>query len=152
MHALRSSCFYPYVTHMINFTRLPPFSACNIENTRETGDEATWGHNFYTGTQNGSKLEIWPLGILINALELLWSSPICLYAYAMSCATWWAGLRAHIYVTTFTRFAQNWSMGSLLAVYGSTMHSKGAVYGSTMHSSCSMRFFQTIFFFFLLSA
>jgi hypothetical protein len=26
---------------VINFTRLPPFSACNIENMRETGDEAT---------------------------------------------------------------------------------------------------------------
>ena len=35
------SCFYPYVTHVINFTRLPPFSACNIENMRETGDEAS---------------------------------------------------------------------------------------------------------------
>ena len=29
------SCFYPHVTHVINFTRLPPFSACNIENLRE---------------------------------------------------------------------------------------------------------------------
>ena len=26
--------------HMINFTKLPPFSACNIENTREPGNEA----------------------------------------------------------------------------------------------------------------
>ena len=42
------SCFYPYVTHVINFTRLPPFSACNIENTRETGDEARVSH--YSGT------------------------------------------------------------------------------------------------------
>ena len=23
------SCFYPYVMHMINFTSLPPFSACS---------------------------------------------------------------------------------------------------------------------------
>jgi hypothetical protein len=46
-------------------------------------------------------------------------------------ATWWAGLRAHIIMTTFTRFAQNGSIGSLLALYG-----------STMHSSCSMWFFR----------
>ena len=26
--------------HVINFTKLPPFSACNIENTREPGNEA----------------------------------------------------------------------------------------------------------------
>ena len=26
--------------HVINFTKLPPFSACNIENTRELGNEA----------------------------------------------------------------------------------------------------------------
>ena len=25
------SCFYPYVSHMMNFTKLPHFSACNIE-------------------------------------------------------------------------------------------------------------------------
>ena len=33
----------PYVTHVINFTRLPHFSssACNIEKLREPGDEAT---------------------------------------------------------------------------------------------------------------
>ena len=30
-----------YVTHVMNFTRLPHFSACNIEKLREPGDEAT---------------------------------------------------------------------------------------------------------------
>ena len=30
--------------------------------------------------------------------------------------------RAHIVLTTFTRFDQNWSTGCLLALYGSTMH------------------------------
>ena len=30
---------------------------------------STWGDNFYMGTQNGSKLEIWPWGILIHTLE-----------------------------------------------------------------------------------
>ena len=35
-----ASCFYPYVTHVINFTRLPRFSACNIEKRREPGDKA----------------------------------------------------------------------------------------------------------------
>ena len=31
----------PYVKHMINFTRLPPFSACNIEKKmRKPGDKA----------------------------------------------------------------------------------------------------------------
>ena len=34
-------CFYPYITHMINFTRLSSFSACNTKNIRELGDEAT---------------------------------------------------------------------------------------------------------------
>jgi hypothetical protein len=43
--------------------------------------------------------------------------------------------RARINVTTFTQFAQNYSMGSLLALYG-----------STMHSSSSMRFFRTFFY------
>ena len=28
--------------HVINFTKLPPFSACNIENTREPGNEAIY--------------------------------------------------------------------------------------------------------------
>ena len=34
-------CFYPYITHVINFTRLSSFSACNTKNIREPGDEAT---------------------------------------------------------------------------------------------------------------
>ena len=38
--ALRSKLLLPYVTHVINFTRLPPFSACNIEKLREPGNEA----------------------------------------------------------------------------------------------------------------
>ena len=38
------SCFYLYVTHVINFTRLPRFSACNIEKLREPGDEASETH------------------------------------------------------------------------------------------------------------
>ena len=37
------------------------------------GTGSIWGDNFYMGTQNGSKLEILPWGILIHALELkLW--------------------------------------------------------------------------------
>ena len=31
---------------------------------------STWGDNFYMGTQNGSKLGIWPERILIHTLEL----------------------------------------------------------------------------------
>ena len=31
--------------------------------------ESTWGHNFYMGTQNGSKLEVWWRGLLIHASE-----------------------------------------------------------------------------------
>ena len=34
------SRFYPYVMYVINFTRLPHFSVCNIEKLRESGDEA----------------------------------------------------------------------------------------------------------------
>ena len=34
------------------------------------GIESTWGDNFYTGTQNGSKYKIWHEKILIHALEL----------------------------------------------------------------------------------
>ena len=34
------------------------------------GVGSTWGDNFYMGTQNGSKLEIWRRGILIHTLEL----------------------------------------------------------------------------------
>ena len=34
------------------------------------GFRSTWGDNFFMGTQNGSKLEIWPWGILIHTLEL----------------------------------------------------------------------------------
>ena len=37
-------------------------------------------------------------------------------------ATGGAGLHAHIDLTTFTNFGQNWSIGSLLALYGSTKH------------------------------
>ena len=34
------------------------------------GVGSIWGDNFYMGTQNGSKLEIWPWRILIHILEL----------------------------------------------------------------------------------
>ena len=34
------------------------------------GAGSTLGHNFYTGTQNGSKLDIWRRQILIHTLEL----------------------------------------------------------------------------------
>ena len=34
------------------------------------GIGSTWGDNFYTGTQNGLKNEIWYEKILIHALEL----------------------------------------------------------------------------------
>jgi hypothetical protein len=90
--------------------------------------ESTWGYNF---TQNGLKLENWWRGILIHTLELkLWHLeviPICLYRKPCICnvshprAMWWAGLRALINVTTFTRFLQNWRLGCLLALYGCTL-------------------------------
>ena len=37
--------------HVINFTKLPPFSACNIENTREPGNEAInlWATQCHVG-------------------------------------------------------------------------------------------------------
>ena len=34
------------------------------------GDLGALGDNFYMGMQSGSKLEIWPDGILIHTLEL----------------------------------------------------------------------------------
>ena len=77
------------------------------------GTGNAWGCNFYTGTQNGSEYEIWWHGNLIHTLELkLWHFKVfpCLYREAMrlQCfrprATWGAGLRAHINVTTFTSF------------------------------------------------
>ena len=34
------SCFHLYIMHVINFARLPRFSACNTEKLREPGDEA----------------------------------------------------------------------------------------------------------------
>jgi hypothetical protein len=32
-------------------------------------------------------------------------------------ATWWAGLRAHINVTTFTRYLKNWRLGCIVWLY-----------------------------------
>ena len=69
---------------------------------------------------------------LIYALELMLRHfEVPLYAYiGKPCicnvfhpwATWGAGPGAHINVTTFTHFSQNWSLDCLLALYGSTMH------------------------------
>ena len=80
------------------------------------------------GTQNGSKLEIWPERILIYALELkLWPFEVFLYvcigshAFAMF-SMWGAGPRAHINVTTITYFTQNCCISCLFALYGSTTH------------------------------
>ena len=96
------------------------------------GFGSTWGYNFHMGTQNGSKLEIWPWGILIHVLELK-LRPFKVFPYVCigkPCicnvfrprATWGAELRAHINVTTFTKCGQNWSISCLLALYGSTKH------------------------------
>ena len=89
------------------------------------------GRYFLNGMQNGSKLEIWPWGILIHTLELKLRhfdvSPYACIGKPCICnvfrphATWGAGLRAHINVTTFTNFWQNWSLGCLLALYGSIL-------------------------------
>jgi hypothetical protein len=91
-------------------------------------------------TQNGPHLEIsWKrnfdshLGVKVTAL---WSLPIRLYREAMHLqsfrSTWWAGLRAHINLTTFTRFTQNWSMRSLLAV---TVSANGSLIFDSVGSS-----------------
>ena len=74
-------------------------------------------------------LEIWWSGINYFALELkLCHSPYVCIRKPCICnvfrprATWGAGLRAYINVTIFIQFSQNWSIGCLLALYGSTMH------------------------------
>ena len=66
------------------------------------------------GTQNGPRLQIWPLGILIHTLQLKLRhfevSPYVCIGKPCICnvfrprATWGVGLRAHINVTTFTQF------------------------------------------------
>ena len=78
------------------------------------------------GTQNGPKLEIWPLGILIHTLQLKLQqfevSPYVCIGKPCTCnvyrppATCGAGLRAHMKVTTFTQFIYNWNIGCLLAL------------------------------------
>ena len=68
-------------------------------------------------------IKIWDEIILIHALEYF--PPTC----------YGGALHAHINMTTFTQFGQNWSTGCLVALYGSTMHPG--------------RGFQTIFFFLL---
>ena len=45
-----------------------------------------------------------------------------------STCMWWARLHAYINVTTSTEFAQNLSMGSLLALYGSTVQCSSIMY------------------------
>ena len=98
------------------------------------GFGSTWGDNFYMGTQNGSKLEVWPWGILIHTLELKLrpfevAPYVCIGSHAFAMFSAHAlregrghALRAHINVTTITHFDQNWCIGCLLALYGSTMH------------------------------
>ena len=80
-----------------------------------------WGYSFYMDMQNGSKLEIWPERILIHALQLkLWplKFSICLYRKPCICNVFHPC--SHIKVTTITHFGQNWSLGCLLALYGSS--------------------------------
>ena len=73
---------------------------------------STWGRNCCTGTQNGSNLEIWPLGILIHALELKLRlfevSRVCIgkpYIHSIfwPCATWGRGyMRTYVYICVMT--------------------------------------------------
>jgi hypothetical protein len=59
--------------HPSNFGQTKKLGSCSNTiqaNLMFGGLEAFGGIIFYTGTQNGSKLEIWPLGILIDAFEL----------------------------------------------------------------------------------
>ena len=83
---------------------------------------------FYMGTQNRSKLEIWPDRFLIHTLQLKLrpfevTPYVCIgsHVFAMF-STWGAGPRAHINVTTITHSGQNWCTGCVLALYGSTTH------------------------------
>ena len=97
----------------------------------ETLGSCSW-RTIYMSTQNGSHLEIWWNRILIHTLELkLWHLEVspyvctgkpCICNVFRPRATLGAGPRAHINVTTFTHFDQNWSIGCLLALYGSTKH------------------------------
>ena len=54
------------------------------------GSGSTWGDNFYMGTQNGSKLEIRPWGILIHTLKLKLrpfevTTYVCIGSHAVEC-------------------------------------------------------------------
>ncbi len=94
---------------------------------------STWGHNFYMGTQSLMSREKWWSRIFDSHLSIkvmaLWSFPICLYreAIRLQClrprATWGAWPRAHINVTTITRFAQNLHCGHLLPLCGPATYS-----------------------------
>ena len=87
----------------------------------------------FVGMQNGT-CEIFRVFIQIfdHALELkLWRSEVFpmfvqgSHAFAMfytHALREWAWSRVHTNVTTFTRFAQNCNVGSLLALCGSAMH------------------------------
>ena len=88
-----------------------------LNNLIHGGFGSTWGHNFCTGMQNGSKLEIWPERILIYSLELK-LQPFEVFPYVCivmpfiynvfrPCAKWGAWLRRYINATTFTHFGQN---------------------------------------------
>ena len=70
------------------------------------GFRSTWGDNFYMGTQNESKLEIWPDRILIHAFEsklrpfevfpYVFIGKPCVCNVFRSCAMWKTGnTRAH---------------------------------------------------------
>ena len=85
---------------------------------------------FFYGHTEWAETRDWPLGILIHTLQLKLrhfevSPYVCIGKPCMCnvfhpCATWAAGLRVHINVMTFTQFIQNWSIGCLLALYGSS--------------------------------
>ena len=91
---------------------------------------STSGKYFHMDRQNGSKLK-----------KAEWTprvSPICLYKGSHAFAIFsahalreWVLLLVHINVMTFTQFAQNCNVGSLLALYGS-MHVQWQIqWGST---------------------
>ena len=85
----------------INIKLLGMWSSCSIRGAFGS----TWGHNFYMDMQNGSKPEVWWCGLSHAS-----SFPYVLYREAIFSThvlSEWAWPRAHINVTTFTRFAQN---------------------------------------------
>ena len=87
------------------------------------GFGSTSGHNLYIGTQNGSKLEVWQRGLIHASVKVmvLWSFPI-LYLYREA-------IRLQCFPPTHTHnrddlypICSNCNVGSLVALYGSTVH------------------------------